>query len=190
MASTVNASKMNELIARLDEAVKVQEEKGCCYAVKEVLEDIVRSGEEFVDHHFMAPAEGRYARRLVHVDPQNRYALMAMVWDVGQGTPLHDHAGKWCVECVYRGRIKVVSFDLADQQGDHYRFKQEGTIYAGVGEAGALIPPYDYHTIENASVDSPAVTLHVYGGEMNWCHAFVPEGDGFRRERRELTYTA
>ena len=78
--------------------------------MKKVLEDIVQSGGEFVDPPFLKPAPDRYARRLMHRDPRGRYTVLAMVWDVGQGTPLHDHAGTWCVECVYRGRIRVLSY--------------------------------------------------------------------------------
>ena len=45
------------------------------------------------------------------------YSVVVMVWDRNQGTPLHDHAGVWCVECVYRGRIRVTSFDLENDAG-------------------------------------------------------------------------
>jgi predicted metal-dependent enzyme (double-stranded beta helix superfamily) len=137
----------------------------------------------------MVPVEGKYARRLLHLDPQNRYVVMVMVWNTGQGTPLHDHDHLWCVECVYRGRIRVVPFDLVDQVGVAYRFTPQAPIYAGPGEAGALIPPYEYHTLENAS-DDPSVTIHVYGGEMTACDIFLDNGDGtYRREHRELSYT-
>jgi hypothetical protein len=95
----------------------------------------------------------------------------------------------WCVECVYRGRIKVVSYRMEGDEEELVDFVPETTVLAGPGEAGALIPPFDHHTIENAE-ETPAVTLHIYGGEMTWCHAFVPvEGGGYRRVRRELSYT-
>ena len=59
-----------------------------------------------------------------------------------------------------------------------------------MGEAGALIPPFEYHVLENPS-DHPAITIHVYGGEMKYCHIFEPvEGGGYRRKYRELSYTA
>jgi isoquinoline 1-oxidoreductase beta subunit len=34
-----------------------------------------------------------------------------------------------------------------------------------------------------------SVTIHVYGGEMTHCHAFVPVSGGHKREFRELRYT-
>src|SRR5579885_3147584 len=182
-------SKMKEMIRLLDDAVAIQEEKGCCHAVKKALEDIVRSGEDFLDPHYLEPAQGRYARRLVHKDPNNRYSVLAMVWDKGQGTALHDHAGHWCVECVYRGRIRVVSYSLqGDPDSETVHFQRETEIMAGPGEAGALIPPFEYHTIENPDRTS-AVTIHVYAGELDHCYIFNPIEGGYRREYRELTYT-
>ena len=131
-----------------------------------------------------------YARRLIHRAPGDRYTVLAMVWDVGQGTPLHDHAGIWCVECVYRGKIRVTSFSVhgGDPEKDIVKFEREAVVMAGVGEAGALIPPFEYHMIEN-STDQTAVTIHVYGGEMKFCHVYEPVGGGgYRREYKELSY--
>ena len=42
-----------------------------------------------------------------------------------------------------------------------------------------------------SDLETPAVTIHVYGGELTWCNAFHPlDGGGYRRERRTLSYTA
>lgn len=188
--SLATPDKVNELIAKLDSAVEIAETKGCCHSVKDALEEIVRSGEDFIEGTFLKPAPDKYARRLLHLDPKGRYSVLVMVWGPGQGTPIHDHAHMWCVECVYRGQIKVVSYDLKGSEDDPLvQFEQQETIFAGPGEAGALIPPYEYHTIENAASD-PAITIHVYGGEMTWCHAFVPTEGGHQKIYRELVYTA
>lgn len=177
----------HELIARLDAAVNNDDCCTICGAVKDVLHEFVAREENFLPDLFMKPTEGKYARRLLHRDP--RYTVLIMVWDKGQGTALHDHAGMWCVECVYRGEIDVVSYDRTDDEsGELAQFVQETTIRAGVGDAGALIPPFEYHTIANA-LETPAITIHVYGGEMTWCHAYVPVEGGYKRERRELCYS-
>ena len=192
MAVTPHSSKVDELIRRLDEATAAPDDAARCRSVKQVLIDIVASGEQFLDPPFLVPTPDRYARRLLHRAPGNRYTVIAMVWGVGQGTPLHDHAGTWCVECVYRGKIRVTSFSVrgGDPEKDIVQFERETVIMAGVGEAGALIPPFEYHMIENP-MTTPAVTIHVYGGEMTYCHVFEPEGaSGYRRKYRELTYSA
>lgn len=184
-------SKIDELIRRLDEAVTVVDDAGRCRNVKKVLTDIVGAGGSFVPELFMRTATGQYARRLLHRDPAGRYTVLVMVWDRGQGTSLHDHAGTWCCECVYRGRIRVTSFSVmgGDPERDLVEFRQETVIHAGVGEAGALIPPFEYHILENAG-DEPAVTIHVYGEEMKHCHIFEPAEDSkYRRRYKELVYT-
>jgi predicted metal-dependent enzyme (double-stranded beta helix superfamily) len=191
MAVTPHSARVDELIRRLDQATAVDDPQQLCRNVKSVLTGIVGSGESFVDPEFLRPAPDKYARRLLHRDPAGRYSVVVMVWDRGQGTPLHDHAGVWCVECVYRGRIRVTSFDIeGDPEKGNVQFTPESVVHAGVGEAGALIPPFEYHMIENPD-EMPAVTIHVYGGEMTWCHAFHPvDGGGYRRELRQLSYTS
>jgi predicted metal-dependent enzyme (double-stranded beta helix superfamily) len=191
MATTAHSAKMQELIRRLDEACSVRDDEGRCLRVKDVLIDIVNSGEDFIDARFLEPARERYARRLLHRDLQDRYTVLAMVWGPGQATPLHDHAGIWCVECVYRGKIEVTSYSVrgGDPEEGVVLFEKAKVVTAGIGEAGALIPPFEYHTIANVT-EAPSVTIHVYGGEMTHCHIFTPVEGGYRREFRELAYTA
>jgi predicted metal-dependent enzyme (double-stranded beta helix superfamily) len=191
MAMVAHSSQVSALIRRLDQAVSTDDIQALCRNVKQVLSDATRAGGDLLDPPFLKPAPDRYARRLLHRDPAGRYTAVVMVWDRGQGTPLHDHAGMWCVECVYQGRIRVTSFDLeGSPTAEVLRFTPESTVLAGRGEAGHLIPPFEYHRIENPDV-TPAVTIHVYGGEMTSCTAFFPvDGGGYRREIRPLSYTA
>ncbi len=191
MTLAPQASKVNELVRRLDEAVTAPDDAARCRNVKAVLIDVVGRGEEFVPAEMLKTATGQYARRLLHRDPNGRYTALVMVWDRGQGTALHDHSGMWCCECVYRGMIRVTSYSVAggDPEKDLVTFHREKVVEAGVGSAGALIPPFEYHTLENGG-DDPAVTIHVYGGEMTSCHIFEPMGgDQYQRRYKELSYT-
>ena len=178
MATTTQQGHVQELIRRLDLAMEPRDDAGRCRAVKQVLIDLIRPGAEFLDAQFLAPTPDRYARRLLHHDPQGRYTVIAMVWDRGQGTSLHDHAGIWCVESVYQGRIRVTSYSVrgGDPERDLVQFEREKQVHAAVGEAGALIPPFEYHVLENAE-ETPAVTLHVYSRPHDACLAFDPEKD-------------
>jgi len=181
-----------DLVGRIDGVLAgAPDDAGRCRGVKKVLEQTLLADSSFLEERFLAPNPERYARRLLHRDPANRYTVIAMVWNRGQGTPLHDHAGIWCVEVVYKGRIKVTSYNAmgGDPERDIVRFEQAAVIHAGVGEAGALIPPFEYHVLENAG-EQPAVTIHVYGGELDHCHVFEPVDGGWLRKYRELTYTA
>jgi len=183
---------LEDLVTRLDAAVETDDPGAVCAGVKAALEELVSCDASWVPPSCDVVTESCYARRLLHRDPMGRYTVIAMTWGPGQGTPLHDHAGSWCVECVYRGKILVTSYDL-DQAGSGdaggWRFHQEGKVEAVVGEAGALIPPFEYHTIRNV-YDETAITIHVYKGEMLTCHVFHPtETEGvFRRETKQLAY--
>jgi predicted metal-dependent enzyme (double-stranded beta helix superfamily) len=183
-------SHATDLIRRLDEDVAARTDELCCRNVKETLVDTVLRGGLSLPEPYLAPTADRYARRLLHRDPAGRYTVIAMVWGVGQGTPLHDHAGIWCVECVYAGRIQVTSYGVrgGDPETGIVQFEKQTEITAGPGEAGALIPPFEYHVIANAA-PTPSVTIHVYGGDMTHCHVFSPVEGGYRREYRALSYS-
>jgi predicted metal-dependent enzyme (double-stranded beta helix superfamily) len=186
-----SSARVDELVRRLDQAMAAPDDEGRCRSVKAVLTDMLGSGTPFLEPRFLAPTPDVYARRLLHRDPAGRYTAVVMVWGQGQGTPLHDHAGMWCVECVYQGKIRVTSYSVhgGDPDTGVVRFEKEKVVQAGPGEAGALIPPFEYHVLENA-IDTPAVTIHVYGGEMTYCHTFTPVDGGWKRGYRELKYTA
>jgi len=190
MTLAPQSSKIDELIRRLDEAVAIRDDETRCRNVKRVLTEVVESGEDFLDASYLQPTPDCYARRLLHRDPEGRYSALVMVWDRGQGTPLHDHAGMWCVECVYRGKIRVTSYSVhgGNPETGVVQFQKENVVHAGKAEAGALIPPFEYHVLENAA-ETPAVTIHVYGGDMTYCHIFEPVAGGWRRKYKELRYT-
>jgi predicted metal-dependent enzyme (double-stranded beta helix superfamily) len=92
---------------------------------------------------------------------------------------------------VVKGRIEVTQYDLLQNRGERYQFQPEGTVEAGVGGAGTLIPPFEYHTIANAQSET-SITLHVYGREMSNCRIFQPcgEGDWYQAADRALAYSA
>ncbi len=179
----------DQFLGKLDQAAKLPECHARCQAVKQVLETAFHDQLPILDEKFLAACSEKYARRLLYRDPEGLYSVVVMVWGPGQGTFLHDHAGEWCVECVYRGRIQVKSFDIVGaDDADVVQFLPKTEVMAGIGEAGALIPPFDYHTISNALPDQASTTVHVYGHELSWCHVFVPAENGYRREVRQLGY--
>jgi predicted metal-dependent enzyme (double-stranded beta helix superfamily) len=174
--------------ARLDAVIHNESVEHIPELVKAVLIDSMQCGALHLPAHLKRPRPDSYARRLLHRDPEGRYTMVVMTWGPGQKTALHDHAGIWCVECVVDGSMEVAQYDLVAESGDVFRFERRTHVVAGRGSAGCLIPPFEYHTLANAS-PAPSVTLHVYGGEMDHCHVFEPAADGsYRRRRKELAY--
>lgn len=181
------------LIAALDQAVGRGDRDATAITrrVEAALCEVIGDGELTLPAPLRRPVAEGYARRLIHRDESLGYTAIAMVWGPGQATPLHDHSGLWCVEGVLEGSIEITQYDLLERDGVRCRFARQTPIRAGVGSAGRLIPPFDYHTIANPSARQAAITVHVYGGEMERCSAFHPRHDDwYERQSRELHYTA
>lgn len=181
-----------ELIRDLDGLIhNASSSEDTVQGVAAYLEDIICGKSDWLPSACMVACPDHYARNLLHRDPDGRYSVIAMVWSNGQGTPIHDHGGLWVVECVYRGKIQVEIFDKTNESQDGVcTFNKEDTIVAGCGQAGALIPPFDYHTIRNP-FEEAAVSLHIYGGDLLACDVFEPRGDGlYQREHKDLTCDA
>ena len=177
------------LIERLDEAVCASEVARVCGRVKQTLEDLTRDGAIRIPAHYRNVGDESYARRLLHRDPQTGYTVVVMTWGPGQHTELHDHAGMWCVECVVEGALDVDQYGLVEMSNGRCRFRHEARTRAGVGEAGALIPPYEYHVLGNALTDRVSMSLHVYAGEMDHCNLYRPaDGGWWERFSRRLAY--
>lgn len=177
---------MKELIKDLKNVVKKFDEAQAPYQVKNVLEHHIQSKRLCCEESWLSCATECYARRLIHKD-ESGFVIVAMTWGPGQGTPIHDHCNAWCVECVVEGEIEVVQYDLKSQKQNLYFFEEQKPITASFGDAGALIPPYEYHLIRNISHE-PAVTLHVYAKEMTDCSIFIPQKEGYFREKKQLGY--
>jgi 3-mercaptopropionate dioxygenase len=173
----------SELVEALDEAVaSARGDEAITRAVRDALVDLIGRNAVALPAHLLRPAKDSYARRLIHRSPTQGWVAIAMIWGPQQGTALHDHAGLWCVEGVLDGQIEVTQYDLVEREGTRCRFVRQGSELAGVGSAGRLIPPYDYHTIANALPDRPSVTIHVYGGDMDHCNIYQPSADGWYDE--------
>ena len=133
-----------ELIARLNRSVEAESIDAITAHVKADLEDLLSRGALVLPDSFRQSKPDTYARRLLHRDPAGRYTAIVMTWGPGQGTPVHDHGGLWCVEGVVEGQIAVTQYDVAAGWRRSVLASRPGdTIIAGLGEAGRLIPPTD-----------------------------------------------
>lgn len=186
----MSMSGLGELIRLVDVAVAKDSVTDTVETIKADLCRLIRSGQIELPPEFTRPAEGRYARRLLHRDDERGYSIVVMAWGPGQKTPIHDHAGMWCVEGVWGGSIDVQQYEMhgSPRAGD-VRFEPRNSYEAGVGSAGCLIPPYEYHSICNPCQQSTAVSLHIYGGEMACCNVFERQQDGtYVRREKPLPY--
>jgi 3-mercaptopropionate dioxygenase len=155
----------------------------------EQLEAATLLGLLSLPNRFRAAQPDHYARRLVYADPATGVSVIAMVWAPGQSTPLHDHSGLWGVEAVLSGEIESVPFDLIGQQNEQYTFRAGPVERVPKGSTSYLIPPFEHHMTRNVS-NEVAISLNIYGGEMQACNIFLPTGSGtYSRQRRVLSYS-
>lgn len=167
---------MNEVV------VKFESPMDQARATAERLGRLLAEGASIEDY-FTRLCPDHYARYKVYKHPDDRFCIVAMVWGPGQGTGLHDHGGIWCVEGVYRGRMHIQRYELDGVEGDLHRFHPTDDLSAGVGEVGNLVPPSEYHVMENTGTTS-AISLHVYGHELKTIRKFDPVGDGLFKSRQ------
>jgi predicted metal-dependent enzyme (double-stranded beta helix superfamily) len=174
-----------KLIDAIDEAVRKGSTPAITDSLRNSLCKLIGSKEIILPSSVFETAEGRYARRELYQSDEYGYCVVAMTWGPGQGTPIHDHCGMWCVEGVWSGALEVVQYERMADEGEMFRFQPVGSIQAGPGSAGSLIPPHEYHTIRNPSDDTVAVSLHIYSGNMTHCAVFQPNGQDHLYERHD-----
>jgi predicted metal-dependent enzyme (double-stranded beta helix superfamily) len=178
----------DHLIRAFDAAVAVGDTGSAMRGLRSALCAAIHAGNVRLPDCVFEGRAAHYARRELYRSPEHDYCVVAMTWSPGQGTPIHDHAGMWCVEAVWQGALEVVQYELREQDGTRYRFVPAGAIHAGAGSAGSLIPPHEHHTICNASDTDLAISVHVYQHPMTRCNVFEPTGgEWYARDERKLS---
>lgn len=185
---TLDFPGSRRLIDAIDAAVAHEDPQAITDALRTALCRLIRDPDVSLPECVHQATPDHYARRELYRSERHGYCVIAMCWGPGQGAPIHDHAGMWCVEGVWHGQLEITPYELVEADRDRYRFEPRGTMIAGAGSAGSLIPPHEYHTIRNPSADANAVSLHIYRGPMTECSVFRRRDDGwYDRDQRRLS---
>lgn len=184
---TLDFPGARKLIDAIDTAVAAPDVPAIADALRNTLCRLIREGDVRLPECVYEAQPDHYARREIYRSDELGYSVIAMTWGPGQGTQIHDHHGMWCVEGVWHGALEITQYELLEHHDDRFRFRSVGSMQAGAGSAGSLIPPHEYHTIRNPSDDGVAVSLHIYKGAMTCCSVFKPLGEQwFERGLRQL----
>lgn len=178
----------SELVQAIDAAVAHADGGAVTAALRNALSHLLREQRMTMPACVFDCRQDSYARRELYRCPAHGVCVVAMTWAPGQGTPIHDHHGLWCVEGISHGALEITSYELLETRDDLYRLESRGCMNAGPGSAGSLIPPHEYHCIRNPSDDALAVSLHIYERSLDACAVFIPKGDDwYLRSERRLT---
>jgi 3-mercaptopropionate dioxygenase len=110
------------------------------------------------------PGTGSYRQHLLYVSPTRRLSVVALVWQPGQSTPIHDHVA-WCVVGVYRGIERELRYRLVEEDGEPC-LAPTGSVEARPGHVEALVAPAeDIHCV-TAGGDAETISIHVYGADI------------------------
>lgn len=115
-------------------------------------------------------APATYRRVPLGTGKAHRYEALLILWPPGYATPIHDHDELWGMEFVLDGVLEVDSFQLTAQPSMQLTPMQ--TRVAGVGDYVAFSEADYAHRCRNFSRHRQALSLHVYGGELNQYRSF------------------
>jgi cysteine dioxygenase len=117
-----------------------------------------------------------YTRNLIDRTPL--YELMAICWEVGQASSVHNHRDQNCWMAVPVGRLQVENFHLVHQDLPAGRCHLEplNTIEMNVSHPCAVDPSDPVHRVVNPrEFGERAVSLHVYSRPFDTCVVYSPE---------------
>ena len=174
------------LVDLIEEACAQENHHDTTEILRNGLAKLIAEKSVFLPECVFEPVEGHYARRELYKCPEQGVTIVAMTWGPGQGTPIHDHCGLWCVEGVWQGKIEITSYELKEDLEDKCRFIKHETILAEAGSSGSLIPPHEYHTIRNQNPNQAAISLHIYQDSMGNCSIFEPIGDDWYEKSKKM----
>ena len=142
--------------------------------ISRLTERLVENADWLAPEHCQAVPD-RYARYLLHRDRANRFVVMSLVWLPGQSTPIHDHSC-WGVMGLADGELEEVLYDRLDDgsRPDYAELEESGRQRVSPGSVSSILPPYrEIHRIANAT-DGPAISIHVYGRDLDEINVFDP----------------
>lgn len=117
-----------------------------------------------------------YTRNLIDRTPL--YELMAICWESGQASSVHNHRDQNCSMAVPVGRLHVENFHLVDQdlQAGHCRLEPTNIVEMNILQPCAVDPADPVHRVVNPrEFKQRAVSLHVYSRPFDTCVVYSPE---------------
>ena len=168
-AKTVPIAKLVEHLRQLPENAFDQTEP-----LRRFLEDTPVSCDSLTP--YLTWDRQHYTRNLI--DRTRLYELLAICWEVGQASSVHNHRDQNCWMAVPMGRLQVENFHLVHQdlQAGRCRLEPTNTVEMNIAQPCAVDPADPVHRVLNPrDFNQRAVSLHVYSRPFDTCVVYSPE---------------
>jgi len=117
-----------------------------------------------------------YTRNLIDKTPL--YELMAICWEIGQISSVHNHRDQNCWMAVPIGRLMVENYRVITQDVEQgcCQLKTVETLEMNAAHPCAVDPLEPVHRVYNPrEFNQRAVSLHVYSRPFDSCVVYSPE---------------
>lgn len=117
-----------------------------------------------------------YTRNLI--DKTDLYELMAICWEVGQASSVHNHRDQNCWMAAPIGKLLVENFhvEFQDIEAGKCSLVASNTVELSAANPCAVDPQEPVHRVVNPrEANQRAVSLHVYSRPFDTCVVYSPE---------------
>lgn len=130
-----------------------------------------------------------YTRNLIYKD--DRFEMMAICWERGQVSRVHNHSDQKCWMTVPVGRLKGQNFAIEeiDESRGYCKLRETDNFELSDCLVANVELEEPIHQILNlAEYDARAVSLHIYSKPYDSCLSYCRDTDTFKEVR--LCYTS
>ena len=158
-APLFNEPKFVRYINAVD-AIVAEAGEGIAAKVAEQVRELV-ANPDWLPQECCEPGDECYKRHLLYADPEGRYTVLALVWQHGQGSPVHGHTA-WCSVGVYDGELTAAAYccEQGPEPVQTCLHRCEAGQVDSI-EEGSENP----HRIFNNS-NKIAISIHTYGRDL------------------------
>ena len=130
-----------------------------------------------------------YTRNLIYKD--ERFEMMAICWEKGQVSRVHNHSEQRCWMTVPIGRLKGQNFaiDEIDESRGHCKLRETTEFELAECLAAKVELEEPIHQVLNlVEYDQRAVSVHIYSKPFDHCLSYCRDTDTFKEVT--LCYTS
>jgi len=179
----MTAVKIDNLISGLK---SIPDDEFTCDNVYRFLADNPIDVDSITRYFFWSPAF--YTRNLIYKD--DRFELMAICWESGQESVVHNHADQKCWMTVPVGRLKGQNFGIVDidESKNYCKLVETDSFELADCLSAKVELEKPIHQILNlADYGERAVSIHIYSRPFNRCLTYCRDTDSFKEV--DLCYT-